>query len=101
MIAQAAACDENTGDASKKLYVMIELCHTYKPLSLTRTEPNVERTKINTSTIGSSKQVLNPLVVRGKDRLPYLRKASWMEKELEKVKATKKKVTAKGKHRQI
>ncbi|XP_042957697.1 uncharacterized protein LOC122293240 [Carya illinoinensis] len=53
-----------------------------------------------TATVGSSKQVLSPHIVRGKGRPPSLRRASRMERDLRKVKEKTKRAQGKGKRKQ-
>ncbi|KAF5475357.1 hypothetical protein F2P56_007166 [Juglans regia] len=68
MITHAAGSKEHTEDATNKLYAMIDLYRDNQgPPSRTLIGFNVGCTTKDTTTVGSSKQVLNPLVVRGKD----------------------------------
>ncbi|XP_035540257.1 protein FAR1-RELATED SEQUENCE 5-like [Juglans regia] len=58
---------------------------------------NAGFTTLDTNAGGSSKPVLSPNVVRGKGRPPSLKRASRMEKDMQKVKAKQKKAPVKGK----
>ncbi|XP_040985885.1 protein FAR1-RELATED SEQUENCE 5-like [Juglans microcarpa x Juglans regia] len=101
MITHAAGSSRHTEDATKKLYAMIELYRAnQEPPSITLPGANVGCTTADTTTVGSSKQVLSPKVVRGKGRPPSLRRASRMEKDMRKVKAKTKRVLVKGKRKQ-
>ncbi|KAF5459414.1 hypothetical protein F2P56_023364, partial [Juglans regia] len=87
MITHAAGSEKHTEDATHKLHAMIELYNEkVDPSSMTLTGSNVPCTQNDTTTVGSSKKVLSPLVVRGKGRPPSLRKASRMEKDMRKLK---------------
>ncbi|XP_040986361.1 uncharacterized protein LOC121234486 [Juglans microcarpa x Juglans regia] len=101
MITHAAGSSRHTKDATTKLYAMIELYRAnQEPPSTTLTSVNVGSTTADTTTVGSSKQVLSPNVVRGKGRPPSLRRASGMEKDMQKVKAKTKRAPMKGKRKQ-
>ncbi|XP_041016202.1 protein FAR1-RELATED SEQUENCE 5-like [Juglans microcarpa x Juglans regia] len=98
MITHTADSKEHTEDASTKLYAMIDLYHgIQEPLSMTQTNSNVGLTTKDTTTVGSSQQVLSPRVVHGKGRPPSLRSVSRMEQEMRKVKVRTKKSNVKGK----
>ncbi|XP_040994276.1 protein FAR1-RELATED SEQUENCE 6-like [Juglans microcarpa x Juglans regia] len=102
MITNATGSKKHTEDATHKLHAMIELyTENQEPPSMTLTGSNVGCTQNDTPTVGSSKQVLSPLVVRGKYRPPSLRRASRMEKDMRKVKGKTKKavINRKRKHR--
>ncbi|KAF5468895.1 hypothetical protein F2P56_013006 [Juglans regia] len=101
MITHAAGLKEHTEDAIAMLYAMIDLysVDNQEPPSITLTDSNVGCTTKDTPTAGSSKQVFSPHVVRGKGRPPYLRRASRMEKDMQKVKAKTKKAPVKRKTR--
>ncbi|XP_041001728.1 protein FAR1-RELATED SEQUENCE 5-like [Juglans microcarpa x Juglans regia] len=102
MITHAAGSKEHTKDTTKKLYAMIDLYHgNQEPPKMTQTDSNVGLTTKDTTTIGSSQQVLNPRVVRGKGRPSSLRRASRMEQEMRKVKARTKKANAKEKRKEV
>ncbi|KAF5472340.1 hypothetical protein F2P56_009066, partial [Juglans regia] len=101
MITHAAGSKKHTEDATQKLYAMIDLySENEEPPSLTLTGSNVDCTTNETTTVGSSKQVLSPVVVRGKGRPPSLRRASRMEKEMRKVKGKTKKIPINRKRKQ-
>ncbi|KAF5458473.1 hypothetical protein F2P56_022499 [Juglans regia] len=102
MITYAAGSKKHTEDATHKLHAMIELySENQEPPSITLTGSNVGCTQNDTITLGSSKQVLNPLVVRGKGRPPSLRRASRMEKEMRKLKGKTKKAPVNRKRKQL
>ncbi|XP_042969066.1 protein FAR1-RELATED SEQUENCE 5-like [Carya illinoinensis] len=101
MITYAAGSKKYTEDATQKLYKMIELySENQEPPSRTCTGSNVIPSIPETATCAGSQKVLSPLVVRGKGRPPSLRRASIMEKEMQKVKAKAKNATVKGKRKQ-
>ncbi|KAF5480160.1 hypothetical protein F2P56_000926 [Juglans regia] len=101
MITYAAGSKKHTKDATHKLHAMIELySENQEPPSITLTGSNVGCTQNDTLTVGSSKQVLSPLVVRGKGRPPSLRRASKMEKEMRKLKGKTKKAPVNRKRKQ-
>ncbi|XP_042955964.1 protein FAR1-RELATED SEQUENCE 4-like isoform X2 [Carya illinoinensis] len=91
----AASCDEHAEDMIAKLNAMNDVYRTSKPPH--QTCSNVAITTADTTTAGSSKKVLSPLVVTGKGRLSSLRKKSMIER----VKLTTKKATQKGKRKQL
>ncbi|XP_041010025.1 protein FAR-RED ELONGATED HYPOCOTYL 3-like [Juglans microcarpa x Juglans regia] len=92
MITCAASSKKYTEDAMTKLNAMIDLYEANQELaSMIEKCLNVDGTIKDTTTIGSSTKVLSPRVVRGKGRPPSLRKASRMEKDLQKVKEKMKK----------
>ncbi|KAF5449882.1 hypothetical protein F2P56_030284 [Juglans regia] len=96
-----AGSKKHTEDATQKLYAMIDLySENEEPPSLTLTGSNVDCTTNETTTVGSSKQVLSPVVVRGKGRPSSLRRASRMEKEMRKVKGKTKKAPINRKRKQ-
>ncbi|XP_035540245.1 protein FAR1-RELATED SEQUENCE 1-like [Juglans regia] len=98
MITHAAGSKKHTEDATHKLHAMIELyTENQEPPSMTLTGSNVGCTQNDTATVGSSKQVLSPLVVRGKGIPPSLRRASRMEKDMRRVKGKTKKAQLKRK----
>ncbi|XP_042944843.1 protein FAR1-RELATED SEQUENCE 5-like [Carya illinoinensis] len=97
MITHTAGSREHTLDATNKLHAMIEL---YSGNQDPPCCPNVDGTINVSATIGSSKQVLSPHVVRGKGRPPSLRRASRMERDLRKVKEKTKRAQGKGKRKQ-
>ncbi|XP_042939509.1 protein FAR1-RELATED SEQUENCE 6-like [Carya illinoinensis] len=72
----AASCDEHMEDMSEKLHAMNLVNSSNKP------PPDclVAIPTVDMTTAGSSKKVLSPLVVRGKGRLPSLRRAGRMER---------------------
>ncbi|XP_042950353.1 protein FAR-RED IMPAIRED RESPONSE 1-like [Carya illinoinensis] len=86
----AASCDDHTEDMLRKLEEMNLSYHSNKPPS------KVVSSTLDTTTEASSKKVLNPHVVRGKSRLPSLRKKSMIER----VKPMTKKGSQKGKREQ-
>ncbi|XP_041017115.1 protein FAR-RED ELONGATED HYPOCOTYL 3-like [Juglans microcarpa x Juglans regia] len=101
MITHATGSKKYTEDATHKLHAMIELyTENQEPPLLTLIGSNVGCTQNDTPTVDSSKQVLSPLVVRGKGRPPSLRRAPRMEKDMRKVKGETKKalVNRKQKH---
>ncbi|XP_041007328.1 protein FAR1-RELATED SEQUENCE 5-like isoform X2 [Juglans microcarpa x Juglans regia] len=101
MITHAAGSKEHTEDATNKLYAMIDLYrNNQESPSMTLTGSNIGCTTKDTTTAGSSKQVFSPHVVRRKGKLPSLRRASRMEKDVRKVKVKTKKVPVKGKRKQ-
>ncbi|KAF5472737.1 hypothetical protein F2P56_009430, partial [Juglans regia] len=101
MITYAAGSKKHTEDATHKLHAMIELySENQEPPSITLTGSNVGCTQNDTLTVGSSKQVLSPLVVRGKGRPPSLRRASKMEKKMRKLKGKTKKAPVNQKRKQ-
>ncbi|XP_042984413.1 protein FAR1-RELATED SEQUENCE 5-like isoform X2 [Carya illinoinensis] len=101
MITYAAGSKEHTEDAINKLYAMIELYRdNQEPPSMILTGSNVGCTTKDTTIVGSSKQVPSSQVVRGKDRLPSLRRASRIEKDMRKVKVKTKKMPVKGKRKE-
>ncbi|KAK1549992.1 hypothetical protein Q3G72_012010 [Acer saccharum] len=67
---------------------------------MTQTGSNVGCTRGDAITVGGSRQVRSPNVVRGKGKPPSLRRASRMEKEMRKVKAKAKKTPEKGKRKE-
>ncbi|XP_041011462.1 protein FAR1-RELATED SEQUENCE 5-like [Juglans microcarpa x Juglans regia] len=96
MITHAAGSKKHIKDVTQKLHAIIELYSEYQePPSMTLTGFDVGCTQNDTTTVGSSKQVLSPLVVRGKCRLPSLRRASRMLKDMQKVKGKTKKTLSK------
>ncbi|XP_042972672.1 protein FAR1-RELATED SEQUENCE 5-like [Carya illinoinensis] len=100
MITLAGGLKDHTKDATKKLYSMIELYnHNQEPPPMTQTGSDVGCT--TNATVSSSQQVLSPRIVRGKGRPPSLRRASRMEQDLRKVKARTKKITVKGKRKEV
>ncbi|KAF5468497.1 hypothetical protein F2P56_012643 [Juglans regia] len=101
MFTHAACSSRHTEDATTKLYAMIELYRAnQEPPSITLTGASVGCTTAYTTTVGNSKRVLSPNVVRGKGRPPYLGRASRMEKDMRKVKAKTKRAPVMGKHKQ-
>ncbi|XP_041000317.1 protein FAR1-RELATED SEQUENCE 5-like [Juglans microcarpa x Juglans regia] len=90
----AASCDEHANDMIDKLHAMNIVYRTKK--SPQRPLEHVADTIVDAPTAGNSKKVLSPLVVRGKGRLPCLRKKSMIKR----VKPTTKKATQKGKRKQ-
>ncbi|XP_042969131.1 protein FAR1-RELATED SEQUENCE 5-like [Carya illinoinensis] len=86
----ASSCDEHTKDMLDKLDAMNLGYRTKTPPS------KVVTTDADTMIAVSSKKVLSPNVVKGKGRLPSLRKKSMIEK----VKHTTKKASQKGKRKQ-
>ncbi|KAF5441779.1 hypothetical protein F2P56_037010 [Juglans regia] len=69
MITHAAGSKKHSEDATHKLHAMIELyTENQEPPLISLTGSNVGCTQNDTGTVGSSKQVLSPLVVRGKGR---------------------------------
>lgn len=102
MITLAAGSREHTQDAKAKLYAMIELYRAnQEPPSMTQTDSNVPLSIEGTTTVGGSGQVRSPQVVRGKGRLPTLRRASKMEKDMRKVKSRTKKAQEKRKRKEV
>ncbi|XP_042954654.1 protein FAR1-RELATED SEQUENCE 1-like [Carya illinoinensis] len=97
MITHVTGSREHTLDATNKLHAMIEL---YSGNQDPPCCPNVDGTTNVSATIGSSKQVLSPHVVRGKGRPPSLRRAYRMERDLRKVKEKTKRAQGKGKCKQ-
>ncbi|KAF5451893.1 hypothetical protein F2P56_026951 [Juglans regia] len=90
MITDAASSKEHTEDAKTKLYAMMKLYRANQQHpSITQTGSNIGCSGNDTTTVGTSKKVLSPHVVRGKGRPPSLRRASRMEKDMRKVKAKK------------
>ncbi|KAG6664421.1 hypothetical protein CIPAW_02G091900 [Carya illinoinensis] len=87
----ASSCDEHTKDMLDKLDAMNLGYRTKTPPS------KVVTTDADTMIAVSSKKVLSPNVVKGKGRLPSLRKKSMIEK----VKHTTKKASQKGKRKQV
>ncbi|KAK1550434.1 hypothetical protein Q3G72_018994 [Acer saccharum] len=71
-----------------------------EPPSMTQTGSNVGCTRGDTTTVGGSGQVRSPNVMHGKCRLPSLRRASRMKKDMRKVKAKAKKAPEKGKRKE-
>ncbi|XP_042963494.1 protein FAR1-RELATED SEQUENCE 5-like [Carya illinoinensis] len=101
MITRAAGTRAHTEDAKSKLYAMIELYDAnQEPLSMTQTGFNACSTAKETNTGSGSGQVRSPHVVRGKGRLPSLRRASRMEIDMRKAKAKTKKAPSKGKRKE-
>ncbi|KAF5462637.1 hypothetical protein F2P56_018625, partial [Juglans regia] len=101
MITHAAGSLQHTKDATTKLNAMIDLYRAnQEPPCSPIPQANVGCGANDTTTAGSSKQVLSPNVVRGKGRPPSLRRASRMEKDMRKVKAKTKRVPVKGKRKQ-
>ncbi|KAF5469144.1 hypothetical protein F2P56_013239 [Juglans regia] len=94
VITNAASCDEHANDMIDKLHAM-NIVYRIKKLPQLPLE-HVADTTVDAPTAGNSKKVLSPLVVRGKGRLPCLRKKSMTER----VKPTTKKATQKGKRKQ-
>ena len=87
MITHAAGSLQHTKDATTKLNAMIDLYRAnQEPPCSPIPQANVGCGANDTTTAGSSKQVLSPNVVRGKGRPPSLRKASRMEKDMRKLK---------------
>ncbi|KAF5448061.1 hypothetical protein F2P56_033564 [Juglans regia] len=66
---------------------------------MTQIGSNVGSTAKDT-TVGGSREVRSPRVVRGKGRPPSLRRASRMEIDMQKAKAKTKKAPAKGKRKE-
>ncbi|XP_040996110.1 protein FAR-RED ELONGATED HYPOCOTYL 3-like [Juglans microcarpa x Juglans regia] len=88
MITHAVGSKSNAEDATTKLHAMINMYSAnQEPPSMTQTGSSVDCTTKDTTTIGSSKQVLSPHVVSGKGKLPSLRRASRMENDMWKAKA--------------
>ncbi|XP_041001718.1 protein FAR1-RELATED SEQUENCE 5-like [Juglans microcarpa x Juglans regia] len=101
IITHATGLKSNTEDATTKLYAMIDLYSAnQEPPSMTQTGSNVGCTTKDTTTIGSSKQVLSPSVVRGKGRPPSLRRASRMENDMRKAKVKTKSTPGNGKRKE-
>ncbi|XP_042962580.1 protein FAR1-RELATED SEQUENCE 9-like [Carya illinoinensis] len=95
MISHAAGSREHTLDATNNLHAMIDLYSgNLDPTAHASGTANV------TVTVGSSKKVLSPHIVRGKGRPPSLRRASRMERDLQKVKEKTKQAQGKGKRKQ-
>ncbi|KAF5458596.1 hypothetical protein F2P56_022617 [Juglans regia] len=98
MITNVACSSHHTEDATTKLYAMIDLYRAnQEPPSITLTGVNVGCTTACPTTIGSSKHVLNPNAMRGKDRPSSMRRALRMEKDTQKVKTKMKRAPVKGK----
>ncbi|XP_042974555.1 protein FAR-RED IMPAIRED RESPONSE 1-like [Carya illinoinensis] len=96
-----AGSKKHTEDALQKLHAMIELySENQEPPSRTCTGSNVIPSIPKTTTYAGSQKVLSPLVVRGKGRPPSLKRASIMEKEMQKVKTKAKNATVKKKRKQ-
>ncbi|KAG6725974.1 hypothetical protein I3842_02G057600 [Carya illinoinensis] len=90
MITLAASSNEHTVDAYQKSYAMIDLYgDNQQHPSMTGMGSNVGLHSGKATIVGSSKPILNPVVVIGKGRPPYLRKSSTMEKRVLKVKTNK------------
>ncbi|KAF5466222.1 hypothetical protein F2P56_016169 [Juglans regia] len=101
IITHAAGSLQHTKDATTKLNAMIDLYRAnQEPPCSPITQANVGCGANDTTTAGSSKQVLSPNVVRGRGRPSSLRRASRMEKDMRKVKAKTKRVPVKGKRKQ-
>ncbi|XP_042939590.1 protein FAR-RED ELONGATED HYPOCOTYL 3-like [Carya illinoinensis] len=96
MITHAASSKKHTEDARSKLYAMIELYRANEELpSFTQIGSNANDTA-NDTTVGCSREVHSPRVVRGKGRPPSLRRASRMEINMRKAKAKLKKAPRDG-----
>ncbi|XP_042963700.1 protein FAR1-RELATED SEQUENCE 5-like [Carya illinoinensis] len=80
MIDYAVDSNDQFEDAKKRI---LEMTEAYRP------EPDL--LIMDTTAVGSSQQVKNPRIVRGKGRPPSLRRASRMETDMRKVKAKQKK----------
>ncbi|XP_042954705.1 protein FAR-RED ELONGATED HYPOCOTYL 3-like [Carya illinoinensis] len=95
VVTNAASCDEHIEDMLAKLDAMNLGYRTNKPAH--QTISKVAVTTTDTMIVGSSKKVLSLIVVRGKCRLPTLRKNSMIER----VKPKANKATQKGKRKQL
>ncbi|KAF5482418.1 hypothetical protein F2P56_002991 [Juglans regia] len=100
-VAKCSCSREHTEDASSKLTAMIDLYRAnQEPPSMTQIGSNVDSTAKDT-TVGGSREVRSPRVVRGKGRPPSLRRASRMEIDMRKAKAKIKKAPTKGKRKEV
>ncbi|KAG2720938.1 hypothetical protein I3760_02G057800 [Carya illinoinensis] len=89
-LASLPISNEHTVDAYQKSYAMIDLYgDNQQHPSMTGMGSNVGLHSGKATIVGSSKPILNPVVVIGKGRPPYLRKSSTMEKRVLKVKTNK------------
>lgn len=68
---------------------MLENLDAMEEMYLTNKMPDVRATIVDMSSISSYKQVISPIVVRGKGRPVSLRNVSRIEKTIQKMRKTK------------
>ncbi|KAI9180916.1 hypothetical protein LWI28_009420 [Acer negundo] len=102
MITLTAGLKKHTQDVKANLYGMIDLYRAnQEPSSMTQTGSNVGCMRGDATTVDGFGQVHSPNVVRGKGKPSSLKRASRMEKEIQKVKAKTKNAPEKGKRKEV